>query len=78
MDKEQQEQFAEAVERKKAEAQEASETPEPHEAGPPGKVALDATGQGQPSLTRSGSQDQFSVRDKNAGHGGKTADKWNQ
>lgn len=81
MDNEQQGRFADAVERKKAEAQEASEAPDPHApAGAGGKVTLDATGTAQPGLQTDdrSSQDTFSVRDKNSGHGKKTADKWNQ
>ena len=79
MDPEQQEAFKEAVERKKAEAQEASEAPDPNADGG-SKVVLDATGAAQPGLQTNdrSSQDTFSVRDKNSGHGKKTADKWNQ
>ncbi len=80
MDKQQQERFAEAVERKKAAAQEASEAPDPGAPDVAGKVTLDATGAAQPGLQTNdrSSQDTFSVRDKNSGHGKKTADKWNQ
>jgi hypothetical protein len=79
MDPEQQEAFKKAVERKKAEAQEASEAPDPNADGG-SKVTLDATGTAQPGLQTDdrSSQDTFSVRDKNSGHGKKTADKWNQ
>ena len=78
MDKDQQEQFAAAVERKKAEAQEASEAQGAAHGSSGGKVALDSTGQGQPGVFDTGTQDNASPRDKNSGHGKVTADKWNQ
>ncbi len=79
MDPKQQEAFREAVDRKSAEAEEASHhaTANPR-AGDP--VTLDSSGQMQPGLQTDdrGPQDTFSVRDKNSGKGKKTADKWNQ
>jgi hypothetical protein len=74
-DQRQQDQFKEAVERKNDEAQQRSDgggAPEGLE--PVGGVQGD-----QESLTEHGrSQDVRSPRDKNSGHGKKTADKWNQ
>ena len=79
MDPEQQERFRAAVDRKSAEAEEASKHPGQNpRLGTP--VTLDASGQMQPGIQTDdrGPQDTFSVRDKNSGHGKKTADKWNQ
>jgi hypothetical protein len=79
MDDEQRERFREAVDRKSRAAREASE--QPAQNGPSGSpVKLDPSGQAQPGLQTDdrASQDVFSVRDKNSGHGKKTADKWNQ
>ncbi len=79
MDPEQQKAFREAVDRKSEAAEEASKHPEQNpRMGDP--VALDASGQMQPGIQTDdrGPQDVFSVRDKNSGHGKKTADKWNQ
>jgi hypothetical protein len=78
MDEKQDRAFAEAVERKKAEAKDASEHPEQNPRSG-GDVTLDASGRAQPGIqTDDRNQDQFSPRQKNSGHGKKTADKWNQ
>ncbi len=72
MDDDQLERFGQAVEEKKQEAKEASErTGEQNPAG-------SAVGDDQENLYRQGPQDVTSARDKNAGKGKKTADKWNQ
>jgi hypothetical protein len=79
MDEQERRRFEEALERKKEAAKEASEHPERHPRQ--GRhVTLDASGDAQPGLQTDdrSSQDVFSVRDKNSGHGKKTADKWNQ
>jgi hypothetical protein len=74
MEREQQERFADAVERKKAEAD--ARARDPAHAGP-----------GQPAVTEgiqasridpARPQDTRSPREKNSGKGKKTADKWNQ
>lgn len=79
MDPEQQKAFREAVDRKSEAAEEASRHPgrNPRTGDP---VDLDASGEMQPGIQTDdrGPQDVFSVRDKNSGHGKKTADKWNQ
>jgi hypothetical protein len=79
MDEQQREAFAHAVEDKKAAAKQASERPARNGAGND-DVALDPTGDAQPGLQTDdrSTQDVFSPRAKNAGHGKKTADKWNQ
>jgi hypothetical protein len=62
-----------AVDRKAAEAEEASHQPTPR------GLPADQSGGDQRPLEEPGrTQDVRSVRDKNAGHGHKTADKWNQ
>ncbi|MDP9385927.1 MAG: hypothetical protein M3P50_11985 [Actinomycetota bacterium] len=79
MEPEQQKAFREAVDRKAEAAEEASRHPEQNpRMGDP--VTLDASGQMQPGIQTDdrGNQDVFSPRDKNSGHGKKTADKWNQ
>jgi hypothetical protein len=78
VDKHQDQAFGDAVERKKAEADEASRHPEASpRAGD--AVKLDAAGNAQPGIqTDDRNQDAFSIRQKNSGHGKKTADKWNQ
>jgi hypothetical protein len=69
---EQLERFKDAVDRKAAAAEEASHHPGRTPAG-------EAVEGDQRSLEEDGrTQDVFSVRDKNSGHGKKTADKWNQ
>jgi vacuolar-type H+-ATPase subunit H len=71
-DERQLERFGEAVEQKKEEAKRRSEEPreEAHEG---------ATIEGdQENLITQGNQDVRDERKKNAGHGKKTADKWNQ
>jgi hypothetical protein len=79
MDEQQRQAFEQAVERKKEAAKEASEQPGQNPRQGPG-VTLDPSGEMQPGVQTDdrGSQDTFSVRDKNSGHGKKTADKWNQ
>ena len=79
MDDQQREAFAAAVERKKAEAEERSQTG-PVRGAPPGE---DPASQGiadaaQKIEADSGVQDDFSTRDKSTRHGKVTADKWNQ
>jgi hypothetical protein len=70
---EQLQRFKEAVDRKSAAAEEAS-----HHQGPPGVVPESVHGDQRPLEEDGRVQDVFSVRDKNSGHGKKTADKWNQ
>jgi hypothetical protein len=65
--------FREAVEEKKREANEASEHPEQPSPGGP-EQASDQ----QDLYTAGRPQDVMSPRDKSAGKGKKTADKWNQ
>jgi hypothetical protein len=78
VDEQQDQAFADAVERKKAEAEEASRHPERSPRTGDG-VKLDPTGDAQPGIqTDDRNQDAFSIRQKNSGHGKKTADKWNQ
>jgi hypothetical protein len=73
MDTEQQERFRKAVDRKSEEAEAASRQPGAQNAAPE-QIHGD-----EPELSEPGQeQDTFSVRDKNSGHGKKTADKWNQ
>ena len=72
MDDDQRERFGEAVEEKKRQAKEASEQTAEQT---PGGSAVDGD---QENLYRQGPQDVTSARDKNAGKGKKTADKWNQ
>jgi hypothetical protein len=69
------ERFGEAVERKREEAERRSrESGAPEDVEPVGGVHGD-----QESLIEDGrTQDVRSPRDKNSGHGKKTADKWNQ
>ena len=77
MDPEQQQAFEEAVERKKDESDARSRARRPlaGRPGDPGAVTEDP----QSSLIEDGrEQDTLSPRDKNAGKGKKTADKWNQ
>jgi hypothetical protein len=78
MDPDQQERFRKAVDRKSEAAEEASH--HPGQSPRTKDVDLDASGQMQPGIQTDdrGPQDVFSVRDKNSGHGKKTADKWNQ
>ena len=74
MDPEQQERFREAVDRKSEEAEAKSKT------GPQNPRTGDVDPQTQaPTLYDTAyEQDDFDPRDKNSGHGKKTADKWNQ
>jgi hypothetical protein len=72
MDKQEREQFKAAVEKKKREAEAASRKtsdtdPENH-----------VSGDEQSLYEHSRPQDTLDPRAKNAGHGKKTADKWNQ
>ena len=70
---EQLERFKEAVDRKSEAAEAASHVQSP------GGTAPEAVHGTQASLEEDGRvQDVYSVRDKNSGHGKKTADKWNQ
>jgi hypothetical protein len=74
MEREQDERFAAAVERKKAESAARSREPGP---STPADSAVDQDVQA--SRVETGRpQDTYSVRDKNSGKGKKTADKWNQ
>jgi hypothetical protein len=78
MDEPTRERFQAAVERKKDEARERS-----HQHAPTGTLPEDTPGGvdgDQHSLISDSrtSQDVRSPRDKNSGHGKKTADKWNQ
>jgi hypothetical protein len=79
MDEDQDQAFRRALRKKQDDAREASKHPERNPRQEPG-VTLDASGGAQPGIQTDdrGSQDVFSVRDKNSGHGKKTADKWNQ
>jgi len=73
MESEQQQRFAEAVERKKAEADARSreQAPAGGDQGVHEEIQRPEVEPGRP-------QDTYSVRDKNSGKGKKTADKWNQ
>ena len=77
MDEQQKQAFEEAVERKKedSEARSRARRPLRGQSGSEGGVSEEI----QSDLVEPGtSQDTFSIRDKNAGKGQKTADKWNQ
>jgi hypothetical protein len=73
-DERQLEQFGEAVEQKKEEAKRRSEATGAPEA-PAGESLPDEQ---DPLVEQGRTQDVRDVRAKNAGHGKKTADKWNQ
>ena len=74
MDERQLEQFEGAVEEKKRKSKEASERTPPPQTGGGGAIEGD-----EESLIEHGRpQDVRDERKKNAGHGKKTADKWNQ
>ncbi len=74
MDKDQLEQFGEAVERKKEASRAASE-----EAGEQQAKGSKVDGGEQAGRVEAGrTQDEGGVRTKNSGKGKKTADKWNQ
>ena len=73
MDKEQLERFGEVVERKKRESKAASEEPAAQHPG-----GSEVSGDQPDPLAPGRPQDARSPRDKNAGKGKKTADKWNQ
>jgi hypothetical protein len=70
----------EAVDRKSDAAREASHQPGTSPSAGGDDVKLDPSGRAQPGIQTDdrGNQDVFSPRAKNAGHGKKTADKWNQ
>ncbi len=72
---EQLQRFREAVDRKSAESEAASEA-----TGSPGGSASPVTAEDEqaPRIETGRPQDVRSARDKNSGHGKKTADKWNQ
>jgi hypothetical protein len=74
MDRDQQERFAAAVARKKAESGARSRATGEQT---PGGSAVDDEIQAS-EIETGRPQDTYSVRDKNAGKGKKTADKWNQ
>ena len=74
MEKEQQERFKEAVERKAREAEADSHTTQPGGSDRPGDIQGDQESLRSPSQP----QDTLSPRDKNSKHGKVTADKWNQ
>ena len=73
---EQLDRFRAAVDRKSADAEAASHATS--EAPPGVAPPVTATDEQAPRLETGRSQDVRSVRDKNSGHGKKTADKWNQ
>ena len=77
MDPEQQQAFREAVDRKNAEAEAQSRAQGAGGQTAPGDPVTDTDSQG-PIHETGRPQDVFSIRDKNAGKGKKTADKWNQ
>jgi hypothetical protein len=74
VEKEQQERFKDAVERKSREAEEASRASQQAGQDEEGAVQGDQENLRSPSQP----QDTFSVRDKNTRHKQVTADKWNQ
>ena len=71
-DERQLKQFGEAVEQKKEESKRASEAPRLED-----RDGANIDGD-QDNLVKQGNQDVRDERKKNAGHGKKTADKWNQ
>jgi hypothetical protein len=71
------ERFRQAVERKSEEAREASESTR-HSPAEPVPPAAGGGGVQESLVARGTPQDVASARDKNEGHGKKTADKWNQ
>jgi hypothetical protein len=78
MDQEQDARFKQAVERKKDAAREASHAHHPA-SRPQGEDPSNIRGDEESLHSDSRiSQDTFDPRDKNSGHGKKTADKWNQ
>jgi hypothetical protein len=80
MDEQQRKAFEQAVERKKEESERRSHAPSTPRGGPapddPAAASMQANE--QQLIADEQVQDTFSVRDKNTGHGKKTADKWNQ
>ena len=74
MDEEQRQRFEEAVRRKS----EAAEAASRQTAAPPEEQPGGVQGDQANLIAPGEEQDTFSVRDKNTGHGKKTADKWNQ
>jgi hypothetical protein len=75
VDERQQEAFGRAVERKD---EEAGERPNVRTGGEPGGSPENVEAVQDPLVETGRPQDVTSVRDKNAGKGKKTADKWNQ
>jgi hypothetical protein len=75
MDEQQQERFAQAVERRKEEAERRSREHRPAGHGG-GEEAIPSLEDELRSAART--QDDLDPRAKNSGHGKKTADKWNQ
>jgi hypothetical protein len=72
---EQLDRLRDAVDRKSEQAKTASETAQRDS----GRAGDDGVGATQHSIIDTGRpQDALSARDKNSGHGKKTADKWNQ
>jgi hypothetical protein len=74
MEREQQERFADAVERKKAEADARARDPAHASPGQPAVTEGIQASRIEPARP----QDTRSPREKNSGKGKKTADKWNQ
>ena len=74
MDEEQRQRVEKAVRRKSEAAEAASKAT----AEPPAEQAGGIQGDQANLIAPGEQQDTFSVRDKNTGHGKKTADKWNQ
>lgn len=72
MDKQQRDKFEAAVERKKRDAEAASQNASVADSEPP------VSGDEQSLYEHGRPQDTLDTRAKNAGHGKKTADKWNQ
>ena len=78
MDREQQERFREAVDRKAEEAERKGREGTPHAGGPPPGATGSEEGQERDLIGTDRQQDDLSPRDKNTRHGKVTADKWNQ
>jgi len=80
MDEQQRKAFEQAVERKKQESEERSHAPSaPRGTPPPSDPAAAGMQANEHQLIADDQpQDTLSVREKNTGHGKKTADKWNQ
>ena len=80
MDEQQRQAFEQAVARKKQEAEARSQATGTPPGGPPPDDPTAAAIQANERqlIADDQPQDTLSVRDKNTGHGHKTADKWNQ